>query len=201
MEREYCQHSDSDNPGAFTHSENLDDCGSVFPLRSAVLSVRNAKKSARKEAAEKKADERAKERDERAARKIAKENAEAARRAEREQRERGQKMRRLEIEAERKMVRREEQAANMEERRRREEEKERIMEARRYKRALDGLSRGFDPAAGMRSSGESECSHHASGSGDGGMGATLEVTGAGPETRRTHEHDGSIDLRNLRTRR
>lgn len=150
----------------------------LFPEEEAIFSVRDAKKAARTHAAETKAEKKQSERAEKAAKKIAKENADVAKRAQREQAEGAEKMRKLEKEAEKQRARREEQAANMEKKRRREEEKERVVEVNRYKRALGGMSWGFDPGAGTHSGrapgGGSEGANPAA---EGGASGEIEQTG------------------------
>ena len=163
MAPERPHHLDPDGPDPFTAFGNPHQKTTLSPHKAAIFSIRNAKKAARIRAAEQKQ----KERSEKAAKKIGRENAEAAKCAQREQTEAADKMKRLEKDAEKQRLRREEQAANMEKKRRREEEKERVMEVRRHKRALGGMSWGFDPGAGTRASRES-------GSGSG----NAEVSGA-----------------------
>lgn len=155
---------DHSSPDPFTAFGNPHRDTTLPPHKAAIQAIRNAKKAARTHAAEKAREKRQKERADKAAQKIEKENAEAAKRAEKEHREGAEKMRKLEIEAEKKRLRREEQVVNMEKRRHYEEEKERVMEVTRQKRALGGMAWGFDPGAGMRASRSSESEHGLPGS-------------------------------------
>jgi hypothetical protein len=159
-------HSDPDPFDPFTAFGNPHQNTTLSPQKASILSIRNAKKAARVRAAEQKAEQKQKERADKAAKKIGRANAEAAKRAEREQREGAEKMRKLEKEAEKQRLRREEQVINMEKKRRREEEKERVMEVRRHKRALGGMSWGFDPGAGTRASRDSHSGSGEVGSAD-----------------------------------
>jgi hypothetical protein len=172
MAPEHPHHLDLDSPDPFTAFGNPHQKTTLSLQKAAIFSLRNAKKAARIRAAGKKADQKQKERADKAAKKIEKENAAVAKRAEREQTEAAEKMRKLEREAEKQRLRREEQAVNMEKKRRREEEKERVVEVRRHKRALGGMSWGFDPGAGTRASREE---------GSGGGSAAGEVSAAEEE--------------------
>jgi hypothetical protein len=155
MAPEHPHHLNDGSPDPFTAFGNPHQNTKLSPDKSNQLSSRDARKAAKIQAAEKKAEQKHKERNEKAAAKIEKANAEAAKRAEKEQKEASAKMKKLEKEAEKHRLRREDQIASMEKKRRREEEKERVMEVRRHKRALGGMSWGFDPGAGTRASRES----------------------------------------------
>jgi hypothetical protein len=210
MSPNHAPHPGHHSPDPFTAIGNPHQNTSLFPQKEGILSIRNAKKAARVRAAEQKAEQKQKERADKAATKIARANAEAAKRAEREQRESAEKMKKLEKEAEKQRLRREEQVINMEKKRRREEEKERVMEVRRHKRALGGMSWGFDPGAGTRASRDS----HSAGSGGVGSatgesahsaelhetgfhrmrrGTTWGITGGGPGRVAGYDGDGDDD--------
>jgi hypothetical protein len=204
MAPKHPHHLEPDSPDLSTAIGNFHQSTSLSPPKDSVFSLRNAKKALRIRTAEKKADQKERERTEKAAKKTEKENAEAAKRAGREQREATDKMKKLEMEAEKQRLRREEQTANMKKQRRREEEKERVAEQSRHKRALEGMSWGFDPGAGMRVNRDSGNGHGGTidveGSGGHGeleeaglqktrRGSTWGITGGGPG--RTGGDDGS----------
>lgn len=181
MAPEHPHHVEPDPPDLFTAMENPHQNPALSPQRQRIFAIRSAKKAARVGAAQKMAEERKRERFEKAAKKIRKENAGAARRAEREIREAGEKMKKFEMEAEKQRLRREQQVASMEKRRRMEEAKEKAMEARRHKKALEGMCWGFDPRAGTRVSRES--------------GSASGEANAGDEESNSEELEGSGLLR------
>lgn len=195
MAPEHTHHLDPDTPDPFTAFGNPHQKSTLSPPKESFFSLRHVKKALGIGAADRKGEQRRQEKADKWARKIERENAEAAKRAEREQLEGAGKMMALEKEAEKQRMRREQQAANMEKKRKWEEEKERVMEVRRHERALGGTSWGFDPGAGTRASRDSRSSDHHShaheGSGESGgaeesgfhrvrRGTTWGVTGGGP---------------------
>lgn len=195
MAPEHPHHLDPDSPDPFTAFGNPHQDTTLSPQKAAIFSIRNVRKAARIRASEQKAEQKQQERADKAAKKIERHNAEAAKRAEREQREGAEKMKKLEKEAEKQRLRRGAQVANMDKKRRREEEKERVMEVRRHKRALGGMSWGFDPGAGTRASRDSQSGSREVGSAEEGgnsgelqesgfhrvrRGTTWGVTGGGP---------------------
>ena len=155
MSPEHPHRLNPDSSDPFAAFENPHQKTTLFPQKAHNFFSRRAKKADRARAAEEKAEQKQKERVDKAAKRMGKENAGAARRAEKEQKEGAEQMRKLEMEAEKQRKRREEQVANMEKKRRREEEKEKVVEMRRHKRALGGMSWGFDPDAGTRANRES----------------------------------------------